>query len=128
MSKLSSIYLHPSKNILHSDDLHDDALFAAAVELRIEHLFPRAEIQRAAGDRNHHLMPHDRALQVRVGIVLARLVMAVGQARGRKLFQPDLEVLNQPVFPSTTPLFATIAAISSVMRTNSWRFFVLNQR
>jgi hypothetical protein len=29
---------------------------------------------------------------------------------------------------STTPLFFTIAEISSVMRTNSWRFFALNQR
>ena len=30
--------------------------------------------------------------------------------------------------PSLTPLFCTIAAISSVMRMNSCRFFVLKQR
>ena len=30
--------------------------------------------------------------------------------------------------PSRMPLFFTIAATSSVIRTNSWRFFVLNQR
>jgi hypothetical protein len=37
-------------------------------------------------------------------------------------------IAETSTIPSSIPLFFTIAAISSVMRTNSWRFFVLNQR
>jgi hypothetical protein len=37
-------------------------------------------------------------------------------------------IAETSTMPSSMPLFFTIAAISSVMRTNSWCFFVLNQR
>ena len=37
-------------------------------------------------------------------------------------------IAETSTIPSVTPLFFTIAATSSVMRTNSCCFFVLNQR
>ena len=91
-------------------------------------------------------MPHQRAFQVRIGVVFAGLMMAVVEARRRELLQPDLKVVDQPVLPvvdvdaavmciadtstipSFTPLLFTIAATSSVIRTNSCRAGVVNQR
>src|SRR6266542_2173753 len=37
-------------------------------------------------------------------------------------------IAETSTMPSATPLLFTIAATSSVMRMNSWRFLVLNQR
>ena len=37
-------------------------------------------------------------------------------------------IAETSTMPSFTPLFCTIAATSSVMRMNSWRVLVLNQR
>src|SRR5688572_13338415 len=78
---------------------HDDALATLAVEFRVEDLFPWPEVECAAGDRQHHLVSHERALQVRIGIVFARLMVLVRHARRRELLQPDLEVLDQTAFP-----------------------------
>ena len=41
---------------------------------------------------------------------------------------PDRGIAETSTVPSVTPLVFTIAATSSVIRMNSWRFFVLNQR
>src|SRR4051812_16866801 len=84
---------------LHAHHLHDDTLLASAIELGVEDLLPRAEVELALGDRHHHLVSHDRALQMRVGVVLAGLVMAVRQSRRRELLEPDLEILDEPVLP-----------------------------
>src|SRR4051812_47417029 len=65
----------------HADDLHHHALPAPSVELRVEHLLPWAEVERARGDREDHLVTHDGALQVSVGVVLPRLMVLVRQAR-----------------------------------------------
>src|SRR6266545_5381273 len=53
---------------LFAHHLDDNALAALPVELRIEHLFPWTEIELARGDRKHHLVAHDRAFQMRVGV------------------------------------------------------------
>ena len=84
---------------LHTHDLHDHPLFPLSIELRVEHLLPRTEIELPVGDRQHHLVAHDGALQVRIGVVLARLVMLVGEARRRQLLEPYLKIMNQAVFP-----------------------------
>src|SRR4029079_15831367 len=63
----------PPRSGSRAHDFDDDALLAAAVELGVEHLLPRPEVERAAGDRQQHLGPHERALQVRVGAVFAGL-------------------------------------------------------
>src|SRR5689334_11096780 len=82
-----------------SHDFDDDAFATLAVELGVEHLLPRAEIEPAPGDRQHYLMAHQRALQVRVGVVLAGLMMPVRQPRRREFLEPHLKILDQPALP-----------------------------
>src|SRR5713101_2906920 len=93
---------HPPCGIRHllgPHDLDDDAFPALAVELGVEDLLPWSQIEHAAGDRHHHLVAHQGALQVRVGVVFTSLVVLVGQARRRQLLEPGLEVFDQPVLP-----------------------------
>src|SRR5262245_10460803 len=96
-----SVNLQSAICSLQSDAHHldDYTLAALAVELGVEHLLPGTEIQFAAGDRQQDLMAHDRPLQVRVGVVLARLMVLVRQARRRELLEPGLEVLDEPALP-----------------------------
>lgn len=54
---------------LFSDDLDQNPLAAAAVELSVKDLFPRAKVKPAAGD-GRHLPPHNLAFQMRVRVVL----------------------------------------------------------
>src|SRR5205823_12668268 len=56
---------------LLADRLEQDALAPPAVELGVEDLLPRAEVEAAVGDREHDLVGHELALQVRVRVVLA---------------------------------------------------------
>ena len=42
--------------------------------IRVEDLLPRAEVQLTAGDGDHDFAAHDRALEMRVGIVLGTVV------------------------------------------------------
>src|SRR5262245_29659724 len=59
------------------DDLDQDPLGPAAVELAVEDLLPRAEVELPLRHRDHHLAAHDLALVVRVGVVLAGAVVPV---------------------------------------------------
>ena len=79
------------------DDLHYDPLVAAPVELAVEDLLPRSEIELPVRDRDDDLAPHDLPLVVRV-------------------------LTRQS--PSFTPLARTSASTRSVMFTNSMRSFV----
>ena len=65
----------PSERIMGSevsfaDDLDEHALATPPVELAVEDLLPRAEIELAARNRRHYLAPHHLALEVRVPVVL----------------------------------------------------------
>src|SRR6266511_2267032 len=71
--------------VLLSHHFYDDTFPPLAIELSVEDLLPRSEIQLARRDRHHHLVSHQRALQVRVGVVFAGLVMPVIQSRRRQL-------------------------------------------
>src|SRR2546428_2638917 len=62
---------------LLSHNLHNNSFFSLAVELGIEHLLPRTEIELPGRDQQRHLVAHDRALQVRVRVVFAGLMMTV---------------------------------------------------
>src|SRR5574341_2188657 len=62
---------------LGSNHLDEHALLPPPVELPVEDLLPRAKIEPASGDRHHHFPSHHLALQVRVGVVLAGVVVAV---------------------------------------------------
>src|SRR5262245_39266519 len=44
-------------------------------------------------------MTHDRALQMRVGVVFARLMVTIVETRRRELLEPLLKIVDQPVFP-----------------------------
>src|SRR5829696_7272788 len=73
--------------VLLPHHLHDDPLLPLPVELGVEDLFPRPEIELARGNRHDHLMPHDRALQMRIGVVFAGLMMLVRKTRRRQLLE-----------------------------------------
>jgi len=68
--------------------LHNHALPALAVELRIKNALPLSEIEPPAGDRQRRLMVQQEGLQVRVGVVLAGLVVLVSGPAWGKLLQP----------------------------------------
>src|SRR5687768_13808198 len=73
-------------------NLDDDPLAPPPVELRVEDLFPWPEVERTAGDREHHLVSHERPLQMCIGIVFTRLVVTVRQPGWRQLLEPFLEI------------------------------------
>ena len=82
------------------DDLHQDALSSAAIELTVEDLFPRAEVELALGDGHDDLAAHDLAFHVGVGVVLAGAVMAVlaGRRVRGEFFKPLVVVGEQALF------------------------------
>ncbi|MDD5370118.1 MAG: hypothetical protein PHQ40_13625 [Anaerolineaceae bacterium] len=51
-------------------------------------------------DRDHHFTPHHLALEVRAGVVLPGVVVAVtrGRSVGGQLLQPVVKILVQPGF------------------------------
>src|SRR5262249_558753 len=93
-----------SSDMLLPDDLDQHALRPAAVELAVEDLLPRAEVQLALRDRHDDLTAHDLPLQVGVGVVLAGAVVVVHAGvrveRGQPL-QPLLVVPVQRPPPSS---------------------------
>src|SRR5215510_2654538 len=85
--------------LLFTHHLHDDALSALAIELGVEHLFPWTEIEGTARNRQHHLVTHDGAFQMRVRVVFAGLMVPVVETGGRQLLEPRLKIVNQAVLP-----------------------------
>src|SRR5262245_3841371 len=77
-----------------AEDLDDDPLLPPPVELRIEHLLPWTEVERPLGDREDHLVMDERALEMRVGVVLAGLVVAIVSRRS-ELLEPLHEIVLQ---------------------------------
>ena len=65
--------------------LDHEPLPAAAVELRVEDLLPRAEVEPALGHRQHDLVVDEQVLEVRVAVVLAAAVVAVVAGVGQQL-------------------------------------------
>src|SRR5271157_2878001 len=78
-----------------ADDLHQHALLAAAVELAVKDLLPRAEVELAGGDGDHDFPAHDLALHVGVGVVFTGTVVTVGRDRlmRREFLQPIVIVV-----------------------------------
>jgi len=57
--------------------LNDDPLVALPVELGVENLLPRAEVELAIGDRHNDLMVDDQRFEVSVAVIFAGLVVLV---------------------------------------------------
>jgi len=76
--------------------LHDHALAPLPVELGVEDLLPRPEVQLAGGDRHDDLVVHEDRLQVRVAVVLAGAVVLVIGTLGREVLQPLPDVFPKP--------------------------------
>src|SRR5205807_470586 len=96
-SRSSSCY-GPSvaKADLLPDDLDQHPLGPVAVELAVEDLLPRPEIEFPLRDRHDDLPAHDLPLQVRVGVVLPGAVVVVDvrvRVEGGQPLQPDAEVM-----------------------------------
>src|SRR5436190_23774820 len=70
---------------LLAEDLDNQPLRAAAVELGVEDLLPRAEVEPALGDRDDRLVMDEQVLQVGVAVVLAAAVVAVVALVGKEL-------------------------------------------
>ena len=68
--------------------LDDHPLRPAAVELAVEDLLPRPEIEAAVGDRHDHLVVNEQVLEVRVAVVLAAAVVAVVAGVRQELAAP----------------------------------------
>lgn len=78
-----------------ADDLHQHALAPPAVELAVEDLLPRPEVELALGDGDYDFPAHDLAFHVGVGVILAGAVVVIlsrGRMRGEFL-EPDLIVM-----------------------------------
>src|SRR3954452_14598775 len=65
--------------------LDDQPLRPAAVELGVEDLLPRAEVEAALGDRDDRLVVDEQVLEVGVAVVLAARVVTVVAGIGRQL-------------------------------------------
>ena len=78
------------------NDLYEQPFAPLAVELVVEDMLPRAEVERAIRYRHNDLPAHDLPFQMGVGVILIAVVavLAVGLLRG-KLLQPDLIVMVQ---------------------------------
>ena len=72
---------------------------SVAVELAVENLLPRPEVELALRNGHHDLAAHDLPLEMSIGIVLAGAVVVVVvrvRVERRQLLQPDAEVVVQP--------------------------------
>jgi hypothetical protein len=84
---------------LLSNDLYEDALLPLAIELAVEDLLPRSEVELAIRDGDDDLASHDRTFEMGVGVVLAGIVAILGDRFMRgELLKPDIEVLVQATF------------------------------
>jgi hypothetical protein len=74
-SKVLELYDHDG--VLLPNHLDQYPLSSPPIELAVEDLLPRAEVEAAVRDRYYDLAAHDLAFQVRVGVVFSRSVVPV---------------------------------------------------
>ncbi len=97
---MSTNILADSVTALFADDLNQHALSTPAIELAIEDLFPRTEIEFAGSNRYDYFAAHDLPFQVRIGVIFAGAIVPVaGDRRVRgELLQPEFVVVVQTRF------------------------------
>ena len=77
---MSHHFDRPVADVLLSDDLHQHAFAAAAIEFSIEDLLPRTKVQASVGDCDDHFATHQLPLDMRVAVIFAGFVMAIASA------------------------------------------------
>ena len=81
---------------LFANNLDEDAFVSAAVELGVEDLFPRAEVEFAFGDGDDNFAAENLAFEMGVAVVFAGIVMAVFfDIVGSYLFEEFIKILDQ---------------------------------
>ena len=105
--------------MLLTNDFYQYSFCPSAVELAIEDLLPRSEIELAFGDGQDDLVMDEQALQVAVAVRLAGAVMAVIVAVGRHHHFPTHDL----------PLMVGIAVIltCAIMMIGLWRRIIGSQ-
>jgi hypothetical protein len=95
---------------LLTNNLHQHALAPHAIELPVEDLFPRTEVQFPIRHRNNHLTSHYLALEMRVGVVLAGAVVPVitNGVMGSESFQPGLVVVMEAAFVKLDQIYTKL--------------------
>ena len=78
-------------------DFDQDPLLTTAVELAVEYLLPRSEVQFPCGHCDDDLAFHNLPFQMRIAIILAAEVVTISAGRlvRRQLFEPVLVILMQ---------------------------------
>ena len=84
--------------MLLSHHFHDDSFITLPIEFGIENALPGTQIQLASRDWNDDFMMDQQRFQVRIAIILAGFVMLVSLAKGREVFEPLVDVLDQAAF------------------------------
>lgn len=87
--------------MLLPNNLHQDSLSTFAVELVVEDVLPRPQMEFAVGDCDDNFTAHDLALVVSICIVFARAIVVValrGRIKRGQFFQPLVIVAMQPRF------------------------------
>ncbi len=85
--------LHTSLSL--TDNLHKNSLTTTSVELAIENLLPRAEVEFPACDRHDDFSPHHLSLQMGISIIFPCIVMPVHRPLRSEPFQEIIVVLQQ---------------------------------
>lgn len=80
---------------LLTDDLDHHTLAPATVELGVENLLPGAKIRAPLRDRDDHLMTDDEVPEVRIAVVLTRLVVTIIFFDRSQLLKPLLDVVDE---------------------------------
>ena len=65
------------KVFLFPDNFYQNTLSSFSVELTVKYLFPRTEIKLTVSNSNYYFAPHNRTLQMSVGIILSCVVVTV---------------------------------------------------
>src|SRR6267142_4511623 len=80
--------------VLLSHHFHNYTLVSPPVELGIEDSLPRTQIKLPGCNRHDHFVVDEKRLQMRVAVILARLVMLVVLAKGCQMLQPLVDILD----------------------------------
>jgi hypothetical protein len=85
--------------VLVSYNFDEHALFAPAVELAVEDLFPRTKVEFPVCNGNNRFTPHNLSLEMRITVVFTGVVSvaAYGLVR-RELPEPIVEIFMQTWF------------------------------